>query len=72
MNCTIWGSPCQILTQRESMKRIDWFWVGRDWFPLVSRSEGLVSAGFKGVKTGFDWFQGGKDWLRVVSACSTF
>ena len=28
---------------------------------------GLVSAGFKGGRTGLGWFQGGKDWFRVVS-----
>ena len=59
------------------MKRIDWFRMGRDWFPLrsrgkdcfwlVSRGEGLVSAGFRVGRTGFGWFQGGKDWFRLVS-----
>ena len=49
------------------MKRIDWFRLGRDGFLLLSRGEGLVSAGFKGEKTGFGWFQGGKDWFRLVS-----
>ena len=44
----------------------DWFRVGRDLFPLLSKGEGLVSAGFKGGMTGFGWFKGGKDWFRVV------
>ena len=29
--------------------------------------KGLVSAAFKGGRTGFGWFQGGKDWFRLVS-----
>ena len=41
--------------------------MGRDLFPLLSKGEGLVLAGFKGGRTGFGWFQGGKDWFRVVS-----
>ena len=34
---------------------------------LVQKGERLVSAGFKGGRTGFGWFQGGKDWFRLVS-----
>ena len=49
------------------MKRMDWFRVGRDLFPLLSKGEALVSAGFKGGRTGFGWFQGGKGWFRLVS-----
>ena len=49
------------------MKRMDWFRVGRDLFLLLSKEEGLVSAGFKGGRTGFGWFQGEKDWFQVVS-----
>ena len=45
----------------------DCFQVGRDLFLLLSKGEGLVSAGFKGGRTGFSWFQGGKDWFRLVS-----
>ena len=59
---------------------------GKDWFPLVSRGEGLVSAGFRVVSAGFrvvsgwfrlvsGWFRlvsCGKDWFRVVSARSAF
>ena len=48
-------------------KEDDWFRVGRDLFLLLSKGEGLVSAGFKGGRTGFGWFQGGKDWFRLVS-----
>ena len=39
------------------MKRMDLFQVGK----------GIVSAAFKGGRTGFSWFQGGKDWFWLVS-----
>ena len=37
------------------MKRMDWFRVGRDLFPLLSKGEGLVSRGEGLVSGGFMW-----------------
>ena len=42
-------------------------WTGFGWEGTCSKGEGVVSAGFKGGRTGFGWFQGEKDWFRLVS-----
>ena len=57
------------------MKRMDWFQVGRDWFPLSSMGEGLVSAGFKGERTGFRvgrLVSCGFGWFRLVPLFSNY
>ena len=45
--------------------------MGRDLFLLLSKGEGLVSAGFKGGRTGFGWFRVGRTgfvWEGLVSS----
>ena len=59
--------------------------MGRDLFLLLSKGEGLVSAGFKGFrlvsagfkggKTGFGWFRVGKTgfgWFRLIPLFSNY
>ena len=67
------------------MKKMDWFQVGRDWFPLlsrgkdwfrlVSRGEGLILAGFRVGRTGFSWFHMGRTgfgWFWLVPLFSNY
>ena len=46
--------------------------MGRDFFLLLSKGEGLVSAGFKGGMTGFRVGRTGFGWFRLIPLFSNY